>query len=149
MIDTTIILTQKIKDADAKIDFTLELTAEQRSKPRQRLELPDGKVVHLQLPRNSHLHAQDCLQTENQNLTVQILAKAEPVVTVKSGDRLALLKAAYHLGNRHVPLEVKLEYLRFAPDHVLEKMLENLDVEVCHETAPFFPEHGAYGGHHH
>ncbi|OKH18290.1 urease accessory protein UreE [[Limnothrix rosea] IAM M-220] len=149
MADTAIILTQKTNDANVNIDFTLALTAEQRAKPRQRIELADGKVIHVQLSRNAHLHAQDYLQTEKKDLTVQVLAQAEPVVTVTSGDRLALLKAAYHLGNRHVPLEVNLHYLRFAPDHVLETMLQNLDVEISHEVVPFFPEHGAYGGHHH
>lgn len=144
-----IILTQKLSQAPTRIDLPLPLTAEERQKARQRIELETGEVIHFQLPRGSHIHTGEYFQNAEGTVTVQAIAKPEAVITVRSSDPLKLLKAAYHLGNRHVPLEVTLEYLRFSPDHVLEAMVEGFGVELETETAPFFPETGAYGGHHH
>jgi urease accessory protein len=152
MSTAPIILTQKLKTPPEKIDFSLPLTAEQRQKTRQRIEHDDGQVlqtIHFQLPRGTHIHPQNYFQNDAQTITIQVIAKAETVITVRSPEPLQLLKAAYHLGNRHVPLEVQTEYLRFAPDHVLEEMLQKLGVLTLEEEVPFFPEEGAYGGHHH
>lgn len=149
MVLATIILTQKCPpDQLQKIDLVIELTAEERQKSRQRIELADAQTIHFNLPRGTHIHAGNYFQTADQSLTVQVQAKPEAVLTVKAEDPILLLKAAYHLGNRHVPLEVAADYLRFAPDHVLQEMLENLGIKVMAETVPFFPEEGAYGHHH-
>ena len=75
---------------------------------------------------------------------IEIISANEDVSTATSDDPLLLMRASYHLGNRHVPLEVKPGYLRFHFDHVLNEMLEHLNLSVTKEFAPFEPESGAY-----
>lgn len=75
---------------------------------------------------------------------VQVVARPEPVLTVTAASPLALLQATYHLGNRHVPLEITPHYLRLTPDPVLQAMLMQLGVTVHSEIAPFLPIGGAY-----
>ena len=77
-----------------------------------------------------------------------MIAKPEPIITVRANHSLDLLKAAYHLGNRHVRLEITSDYLRFSPDPVLSSMLVNQGLTIQEEIAPFYPEGGAYGHHH-
>jgi urease accessory protein len=126
---------------------TLSLDAEARSRPRQHLQLDNGEPCYLRLPRGTILKDGDRLQSEDQEKIIAIVAQPESVLTVKAQQPEALLKAAYHLGNRHVPLEITSSYLRLSPDPVLEKMLKQMGLTVIAETAPFFPEMGAY--HHH
>lgn len=146
MSTNTIVLTQKCAADQVKENpLIIELTAEQRQKIRQRIGLSDGTMIHFNLPRGTHIHPNNYFQNDDQTVTVQAIAKPETLITVRAKEPLTLLKAAYHLGNRHVPLEVQTDYLRFAPDHVLEEMLQKLGVELIPETVPFFPEDGAYG----
>lgn len=150
MAISPIILTQKcLSTENITPDFSLALTAEQRQKVKQRLELDQGLIVHFDLPRGTHIHPQDYFQSTDQEVTIQVTAEAESVLTIRATDSLLLLKAAYHLGNRHVPLEIGADYLRLAPDHVLAEMLQHLGVDIHRDTAPFFPEEGAYGHHAH
>lgn len=86
----------------------------------------------------------DLLQTEGGDRLIRIVAKPEPVLTITAKTSLDLLRAAYHLGNRHVPVEVTTAYLRLSPDPVLEHLLHHLGVDVTAETVPFHPESGAY-----
>lgn len=79
---------------------------------------------------------------------VKITAQPEAVMTVTAPTPLNLLRAAYHLGNRHIALEITPHYLRFSADPVLAQMLHNLGIDVVAETSPFYPELGAYGHHH-
>ena len=137
--------TQRLSaDVDISVSFTLSLTAEERTKTRHRFEGSDGQVIYLRLPRGTVLQDGDLLQSEESNVVIQIVAKPEPVITVTSQTPLGLLRASYHLGNRHVPLEVAPKYLRLCPDPVLQSMLEQLGVEVREEVVPFQPETGAY-----
>ena len=137
------ILTQKLPpNVTEKVSFTLALTAEDRGRSRHHFE-SDGQSFSLQLPRGTVLYHHDLLKAESGDL-VQIIAKPEPVITVTAKTPLDLLKAAYHLGNRHVPLEVTETYLRLSPDSVLKSMLEQLGVQVVEEMLPFQPEMGAY-----
>jgi urease accessory protein len=137
------ILTQKLSpDITEKINFTLALTAEDRVRSRHHFE-SDGQSFSLQLPRGTVLYHNDLLKAESGEL-VQIIAKPEPVITVTAKTPLDLLRATYHLGNRHVPLEVSETYLRLSPDSVLKSMLEQLGVQVTEEILPFQPEMGAY-----
>lgn len=139
--------TQRLSStADVPVSFTLSLTAEERTRVRHRFETPDGGVVYLRLPRGSVLHDGDLLRSQTNDVTIRIAAKPEPILTVTSQTPLDLLRASYHLGNRHVPLEIAPDYLRLSPDPVLRAMLEQLGLAVREETAPFFPEMGAYGG---
>ncbi|WP_030005955.1 urease accessory protein UreE [Picosynechococcus sp. NKBG042902] len=149
MTDADLILAQKYQpQAPIQVDLELFLTAAERQKSRQRLELDNGQAIHFNLSRGSHIHPDDYFQDATGSTLVQVKAKPEPVVTVTASTPLELLRAAYHLGNRHVPLEVHSQYLRLSPDHVLEDMLTRLGLQLKQEMLPFFPEDGAYGHHH-
>jgi urease accessory protein len=131
-------------DSNASIQFTLLLTAEDRTRSRHYFETVEGQGVYLRLPRGTVLRHGDLLESEVGDCRVRVLAKPEPVLTVTAYTPLELLRAAYHLGNRHVPLEVTANYLRLSPDPVLQSMVEQLGLHVRLETAPFEPEAGAY-----
>jgi urease accessory protein len=133
---------------DLAVTFTLALTAEERTRSRHRWETEDGKVLFLRLPRGTLLQDGDILQDETYNCLVRITAKPELVLTVSAPTPLLLMRAAYHLGNRHVPVEITSTYLRLLPDSVLRTMLEHLELEITEEIVPFQPELGAYGHHH-
>jgi urease accessory protein len=143
-----IILTQRSPaNPNLEVCCTLELTAEERGRSRHYFE-SEGQSLSLQLPRGTVLYHHDVLISEKGD-RVRVIAKPEPVMTVTADAPLTLLRAAYHLGNRHVPLEVTESYLRLSPDSVLKDMLEHLGVQVIEETVPFHPETGAYGQAHH
>ncbi len=129
---------------------TLALSAEERRRSRRRLTLPDGQTVVLNLPRGTVLREGDCLAAASGE-RVRVTARPEPVLTVTAATPQELLRAAYHLGNRHVALEVGADYLRLEPDTVLQAMLEQQGLQVAAEVAPFRPEAGAYAssGHAH
>ena len=140
-------LTQRLPaNADAVVSHTLSLTAEERTRSNYRFETEAGQVLLLRLPRGTVLRDRDLLQSEN-DILVRIIAKPEPVLTVTARNPLELLRAAYHLGNRHVALEITPTYLRLSADSVLQEMLEHLGLEVTAEITPFEPEIGAYGHH--
>ncbi|HBB32505.1 MAG TPA: urease accessory protein UreE [Cyanobacteria bacterium UBA8803] len=134
--------------SNTPVSFTLLLTAEERTRTRHRFETPDGQALYLRLPRGSVLQDGDLLQSEAGDRVIRIAAKPEPVLSVTAQNPLDLLCAAYHLGNRHVPLEIAPNYLRLSPDPVLQAMLEKLGVQVQAEVVPFQPEVGAYGHRH-
>ena len=102
------------------------------------------------MPRGEILCDGDRLETED-GRCVGVVAAAENVAVARSEDVSQLARACYHLGNRHVALQIEADSVRFQPDHVLEDMLRQLGLSVRHETLPFQPEPGAYGrgGHSH
>ena len=140
-------ITQKLETAD-KIDATLSLPIDQRIKSRLRTELADGTELGLFLPRGLMLRGGDLIATEDGSYVVQVEAAPETVSTVTAPNAHLLLRCAYHLGNRHVPLQVETHQLRYQHDHVLDDMVRGLGAEVVCEQAPFEPEAGAYGGGH-
>jgi urease accessory protein len=107
-----------------------------------------GRELGVFLPRGSVVRGGDVLVAEDGSL-VRVEAAAQPVLVVRAGpahgDQLDLARAAYHLGNRHVALEVHADRLQLEPDHVLAEMLERMHLLVSEELAPFEPEGGAYG----
>lgn len=139
----------KPPNSDAAVTFTLALTAEERTRSRHRFETADAKVVFFHLPRGTVLHDGDILQEETYSSLIRITAKPELVLTAFAQTPLLLLRAAYHLGNRHVPVEITPTYLRLSSDSVLRTMLEQLGLEVKEEILPFQPELGAYGQQYH
>ncbi|MDY6936712.1 MAG: urease accessory protein UreE [Cyanobacteriota bacterium] len=145
-----LILTRRFSaNPEITVPLALSLTAEERTRCRRRVLTDLGEEVYLQLPRGTVLQDGDLLGSEDGEFQVRTIAKPEVVLTVKAATPLKLLQAAYHLGNRHVQLEIHPAYLRLAPDPVLKQMLERLQVEVIEEVVPFQPEMGAYGHHHH
>ena len=123
----------------------LELPFEMRQKSRFKATLASGEEVGVLLPRGEILRGGDLVTTSDGRI-IEVIAQPEKVLHVKAAASGALTKIAYHLGNRHVPVEVGDGYLRLADDHVLERMLEGLGAQVSRQTAPFEPEAGAYSG---
>lgn len=146
------LMLEKIVDTPQHCEAELCLPFEQRCKSRLRAILEDGREVGLVLPRGHVLRGGDCLAS-GEGVTVRIRAANEQVTTAHSSDPHLLCRAAYHLGNRHVPLQLGEGWLRYQHDHVLDEMLVLLGLEVMSEQAPFEPEAGAYAGgghgHHH
>jgi urease accessory protein len=136
---------------------TLELDWDTRSKSRFSATDSTGREIGVVLPRGTALRGGDVLVAEDGTL-LRIIAAAQPVLQVRfcaeHGQAFDLLRAAYHLGNRHVPLELQPELLQFEPDPVLADMLRRQHLIVTEAQAAFEPEGGAYGegsghGHHH
>ncbi|MEZ5534578.1 MAG: urease accessory protein UreE [Thiolinea sp.] len=125
----------------------LTLPYERRIISRQRVTLDDGTDAGLFLPRGTVLHEGDYLQAETGEV-VLVKAAAEQVSSLYCDDPLLLARACYHLGNRHVPLQITQGMIRYQHDHVLDEMLHGLGLHVTVEQASFEPEPGAYGGGH-
>ncbi len=126
---------------------TLSLTASDRAKSRHRFTADDATPVYLNLPRGTVLRGGDLLGggDQDEQMVIRIVAKPEPVVVVKAHTSFDLLRAAYHLGNRHVSLELAPDRLKLEPDPVLEAMLNQLGgLDLTTATLPFEPEAGAY-----
>ncbi|MGV6859549.1 MAG: urease accessory protein UreE [bacterium] len=139
--------------ADTPSSTTVTLPLDQRVKSRLRVTLEDGRDAGIFLPRGETLNNGDCLRSESGEV-VKVVAADETVSTASCHDPLLLARACYHLGNRHVPLQIEEGRLCYQHDHVLDDMLRGLGLPVMVEKAPFEPEPGAYGGsssggHHH
>lgn len=128
----------------------LSLAFEDRQKARFKSTLTTGQTVGLKLPRGTLLRGGDVVRSDQGDLCY-IEASAEQVSTVRSDDRQVLARVAYHLGNRHVWVQVGDGWLRYLHDHVLDQMVSGLGVTATSERVPFEPEGGAYsvGGHSH
>jgi urease accessory protein len=126
---------------------TLTLPYESRCKSRLAATLDNGEPVALLLPRGTVLADGDVLVADDGDM-VRVIAAHETVLRVSARSALALTRAAYHLGNRHTPVEIGDGYLKLEADPVLEQMLRRLGVDVERIEAPFQPEGGAYGGGH-
>jgi len=126
---------------------TLTLPYDQRSRSRLAATLDDGEEVALFLPRGTILRDGDALVAEDGSF-VRVVAAPQPVLRATCVDPHVLLRAAYHLGNRHTPVEVGADYLQLELDPVLRDLLLRLGLKVVEIEAPFQPEAGAYGGGH-
>ncbi|WP_349571263.1 urease accessory protein UreE [Azotobacter salinestris] len=130
-------------------DAELELSFEARSKSRLRCFTTAGEDVGLFLERGQPpLTDGDFLQADDGRL-VRVRARPEKLLHVTCASALELTRAAYHLGNRHVALQIGDGWLRLLDDYVLKDMLLQLGAHAEAIEAPFQPEHGAYGGGHH
>ena len=147
-LDSDLIVLTKCIQAESVPDFELPLTADQRAVRRGRRRTACGRDVLLQLPRDGALRPGDVLSDELESVRIHVIAASEPLLHVSAAQPLDLLKAAYHLGNRHVALELLEDDLWLQDDSVLRAMLEQrgLSVEPC--VRPFDPEGGAYSGNH-
>ncbi len=134
----------------------VELPWDVRCKSRFDATDTDGRTLGVFLPRGSAVRGGDVLVVEDGTL-LRVTAAAETVLVVRAcpehGSPYDLLRAAYHLGNRHVPLELQPDRLLLEPDHVLAEMLRTMHLSVSEEQSAFEPESGAYtaadGGHSH
>jgi urease accessory protein len=132
----------------AECDDRVVLPFDLRQKSRLRVRLESGIEAALLLPRGSILRGGDRLRSGDRRV-VRVVAADEPVLRVTADTPRELLRAVYHLANRHVPLEIGDGWLHLEQDHVLEEMLLGLGMRVERCAAPFEPEAGAYGGHGH
>jgi urease accessory protein len=141
----------KIPRTAYKLDVRgqLKLPFDARQKSRLRTRLVSGEEVGLMLPRGEILRGGD-LVTASDGRVIEIVSQEEKTIHIEASSPQALARVAYHLGNRHVPVQVGENFLRIAEDHVLEEMVKKLGAKVSHVEAPFEPEAGAYaGGHQH
>ena len=132
-------------------DDALELPFVMRQKSRLRVQLRSNVEAALMLDRGIVLRGGDLLKASNGSV-IRVISADEPVMHVTADTPLLLARAAYHLGNRHVPLQVGEGWLRLEQDHVLKEMLLGLGLQIEELDLPFEPEAGAYGGghrHHH
>lgn len=129
-------------------DVELVMPFDLRQRSRLRTRLASGEEVGLFLERGEILRGGDYLQGDD-GRTVKVIAQPEKVLHITCDSAQALARVAYHLGNRHVPLQVGDGWVRIADDYVLRNMLEGLGAALEPLEVAFEPEAGAYGGHHH
>ncbi len=135
---------------------TVELDWDVRQKSRFDATDSAGRALGVFLPRGTTVRGGDALVAEDGSIVV-VKAAAQPLLVVRPcaehGSAFDLLRAAYHLGNRHVQLELQADHLKLEPDHVLAEMLRAMHLIVSEEVAAFEPEAGAYapaaGAHEH
>lgn len=143
------IYTQRLERITKGIEAeSIELTFDTRQKSRFRATLKNGHDIGADLPRTGILRSGSFIATEAGEI-LRVDAKPEKLMQVASNNSFDLLKAAYHLGNRHVPLMLTPEALYFEPDHVLAEMIIGLGLAVNEIEHPFEPESGAYAQHQH
>lgn len=130
---------------------TLTLVFELRRRARLRAKLDSGREVGLLLDRGLSLKHGQRLASKDGSLVVEVRARAELLSTVQTSDVHLLTRAAYHLGNRHVPLQVEPGRLSYQHDHVLDGLMHELGLHAQVVERPFEPEAGGYasGGHRH
>lgn len=134
---------------------SVALAYEERKRSRIKVTLRSGTAAGIFLARGDHLRGGDRLLAEDGSAVVDIVAAPERLIEAHADDALLLARAAYHLGNRHVPVQIVAGSdggrfsgrLRFQTDHVLAQMLRGLGCTVAETEAPFEPEAGAYGAH--
>lgn len=143
------IYTQRLEHISPERQFeTVELSFDTRQKSRFRATLSNGTDIGADLPRTGILRSGSFIAT-NAGDVLRVDAKPEHLMQVAAQHEFDLLKAAYHLGNRHVPLMLTPTALYFEPDHVLAEMVEGLGLVVNEVEHPFEPESGAYAQHSH
>jgi urease accessory protein len=136
---------------NGQTDDDLVLPYDRRQKARQRVRLRSGREAGLFLPRGTTLKNGDRLATET-GMLLKVVAAEETVSIAKVRDHLQLAAIAYHLGNRHVAVQILEDRLVYLHDHVLDDMAKGLGASITVTRQPFEPEEGAYhgsGNHHH
>jgi urease accessory protein len=148
---TSLTITKRLNDrpsAQARLILPFEL----RQKSRLLSKLDTGEEVGVVLDRGVFMRGGDCLLASDGRV-IEVVAADEQVSVVTANDPWQLARAAYHLGNRHVSLQVGQGWLRYLHDHVLDEMARGLGFNVVVEYLPFEPEGGAYShsgnAHHH
>jgi urease accessory protein len=144
-------LFSKTEDAGGTPYTTLTLPFELRQKSRQRVMLDNGEEASVILRRGTVLYDQDLLLAQDKKV-VRIIAAEERLSCVSCRDPLLFARLCYHLGNRHVLVQIEQGKIYYLHDHVLDDMIKNFGLGVTHLMTPFCPEQGAYSDptkHHH
>ena len=132
---------------DVQAVESVELTFDQREKSRVRVTMANGEEIGIQLKVGSMLSHGDKLALQDGRI-VEVIAANESLHEVRAPNVTQLARIAYHVGNRHVPLQVENDHLLMLPDHVLRAMVEGLGGTVADVLRGFQPESGAYGHSH-
>ncbi len=131
---------------------TVVLDFDHRHRRRLRMQGEGGLDFLLDLPEAVAIRDGDGLLLEDGRI-VAVRASDEPLLEIRARDALHLVRLAWHLGNRHLPVQIEADRLLIREDHVIEAMLQSLGAVTAHVAAPFDPEGGAYDGgghgHHH
>jgi urease accessory protein len=135
-----VIVREKLASCAAQAAGRLSLAFERRQRSRQRALLDSGEEVGMVMPRGEILRGGDRVLASDGRV-FEVVSAPERLLHIEAP---SLARIAYHLGNRHVPVQVGEGFLRIAEDHVLEDMLRRLGASVMHIEAPFEPEGGAY-----
>ena len=122
----------------------LTLSSDERRILRGKRLTDCNQEIILQLPREGTLNDGDILLTNESNFFVEIIAKTENLMEISSNSKIELIKTAYHLGNRHVEVEIEEDILLTKSDYVIKNMLLNFKVEIKNTKKKFFPERGAH-----
>jgi len=140
-----IVVTDWLKEKPLLGSFLkLTLSSDERKILRgKRLTDCDQEII-LQLPREGKLNDGDILLTNECNFYVEIIAKIENLLEISSNSKVELIKTAYHLGNRHVEVEIDDDILLTKGDYVIENLLKNFNVDFVNTKKKFFPEKGAH-----
>ena len=129
--------------ADTPVADTVTLDYEDRFLRRKVLTTEGGARVLIDLPETMSLDEGDCFEMESGAL-IRVLAAPEPLIEILA-EPAALVRLAWHIGNRHTPCQIADDHILIREDRVLKVMLEGLGASVTQVTAPFTPEGGAYG----
>ena len=122
----------------------LTLSSDERRILRGKKLTDCDQEIILQLPREGTLKDGDILSTSESNFYVEIIAKTENLIEISSNSKIELIRTAYHLGNRHVEVEIEEDILLTKGDYVIENMLKNFNVNIVNTEKKFFPERGAH-----
>ena len=122
----------------------LTLSSDERRILRGKKLTDCNQEIILQLPREGKLNDGDILLTNESNFFVEIIAKTEDLIEISSNSKIELIKTAYHLGNRHVEVEIEEGILLTKSDYVIKNMLLNFKVDLKNTKKKFFPERGAH-----
>lgn len=136
------------KDEHGGADGTATLPHDERHLRRRVLELADGAKVLVDLPETVSLADGDRLVLDD-GREIEIKAALEEIYEIQPRDAMHLAELAWHIGNRHLPAEIRTDRILIGRDHVIRAMLEGLGATVMEIVAPFHPLRGAYGGHGH
>ena len=140
-----IVVTDWIKQNCHEGNFLdLTLSSDQRRVIRGKRKSDCNQELQLQLPREGILIDGDILRTNQKNLFVKIIAQKEKLIEITAKTDLEIIKVAYHLGNRHVEIEINENILFTQSDYIIEELLKNFDVVYSKVEKKFFPEIGAF-----
>ncbi len=156
MLQATKLLPQGAGLAPVLVRRASTVTLDWDTRQKSRFDFTDsaGRHVGVFLARGTTVRGGDVIVAEDGTF-IRVIAADQPVLVITAckdhGSSFDLTRAAYHLGNRHVPIELKPDHLKIEPDHVLAEMLRKMHPDVADANAPFEPEGGAYesGGHAH
>lgn len=138
-----VIVREKLASAGVQAAGRVSLAYEHRQRSRQRATLDSGEEIGMVMPRGEILRGGDRVLASDGRV-FEVVSAPEKLLHIEAP---SLARIAYHLGNRHVPMQIGDGFLRIAEDHVLENMLRGLGASVARIEAPFEPESGAYVAH--